>query len=313
MRATSASLEGLRRTAKAPGLVLATWLLSLVVAAPLSIFILESIHAFTARSEYHGALLEGFDTGWHAEFKAAHGPVEETLSPGHVGIGAWLTNLDRWWDGRVFLEEPALVITGAVFVLCWLLLLGGVLEAVREGAPRPRLSTVLADGLGFFPRFLRVAAMSGVAYVTVFRFARWLFPRVHETTADLTSEKTVLLYNLAAASLVVVLIVFIRLVSDYAKVSMVVDRRRSAAMAVVQGLRFVVANASGAAGIAIAYGVFMILLFLIYSGLAPGAGDSSSAAILVGFLVSQVFVAAKLALRVAFLSSQLTYYEINAR
>ena len=89
---------------RAPALVLAIWLANLVIAAPLAVFVLESIHSFTADSDYHQVLLEGFDTGWYWEFKTSRGALEETFSPSHVGIGAWLANLDRWWDGRVFLE-----------------------------------------------------------------------------------------------------------------------------------------------------------------------------------------------------------------
>lgn len=296
---------------RAPGLVLAVWAANLTIAAPLAVFVFSSIHTFTADSEYQQALLEGLDTGWHAEFSTSHGPVGETFLPSHLGVGAWLTNLDRWWDGRVFLEQPIMLATGAVFVLLWLLLLGGVLEAMREGAPRPRLSTVLADGLGFFPRLLRLALLIGAGYYLIFRLVRWLFPEVHRMTADFTTERRVLLYNLAAAGLIVLLITLLRLVSDYAKVSLVVERRRSALVAAVRGLRFVLGNPFRVLGIAGFYGGMMVLLFLIYSAVAPGSRDSTPLAILFAFGLSQVFVVAKHALRIAFLGSELAFFEIK--
>ncbi|MCP4201408.1 MAG: hypothetical protein GY769_05670 [bacterium] len=310
MTVTGAFLEGLRRMSRAPGLVLAIWAANLTVALPLGVLVLHSIHTFTANSEYHQVLLEGFDTGWHAEFSTSYGAVEETFSPSHVGVGAWLTNLDRWWDGRVFLEQPMLLATGAVFVLLWLVLLGGVLEAVREGAPRPRLPTVLADGLGFFTRMLRLALVTGVGYYLVFRLVRWLFPAVHRMTIDFTTEKQVLLYNLAAAALVVLLVTLIRLVSDYAKVSMVVERRRSALLAAFTGLRFVFGNPLRVFGTACFYGIVMALWYLAYSIVAPGSGDSTPLAILLAFALSQLFLLVKQALRIAFLGSEMTFFEV---
>ena len=311
MKATSASFEGLRRMLRAPGMVLAIWLANLVIAAPLAVFVLESIHSFTADSDYHQVLLEGFDTGWYAEFKTSGGALEETFSPGHVGIGAWLANLDRWWDGRVFLEEPMLVATGAVFVLLWLVVLGGVLEAMREGAPRPRLPTVLADGLGFFPKLLRIALLTGGGYYLIFRFTRWLFPRLHEMTIDLTSERQVLLYNLVAAAFVVLLITLLRLVSDYAKISVIVERRRSALLAVVRGLGLVAGNPLRVLGIACFYGVVTVVLFLVYSVVAPGVGDSTPLTILLALGLSQIFLIAKQALRIAFLGSEVAFFEMS--
>ncbi len=296
---------------RAPGLVLAIWAANLTIAAPLAVLLLSSIHTFTASSEYHQALLDGFDTGWHAEFSTSHGAVEETFSPSQTGMGAWLANLDRWWDGRVFLEQPMLLATGAVFVLLWLLVLGGVLEAMREGAPRPRLPNVLADGLGFFPRFLRLTLLTGALYYLIFRFVRWLFPEVHRMTADFTTERQVLLYNLAAAAIIVLLITLVRLISDYARVSMVVERRRSVLLAALGGFRFVVGSPLGALGIACLYGVLMAVLFLVYSMLAPGSGDSTPLAILLAFALSQVFLVAKQALRIAFLGSEMAFFEIR--
>ena len=311
MRATGASFEGLRRMLRAPGLVLAIWLANLTIAAPLAVFLLQSIHVFTAGSDYHQILLEGFDTGWYAEFTTSNGALEETFSPSQVGIGAWLANLDRWWDGRVFLEEPILLATGAVFVLLWLIMLGGVLEAMREGAPGPRLPTVLADGLGFFPRLLRIALVTGVGYYSIFRFARWLFPRVHELTIDFTSERQVLVYNLVAAGLVVLLITLLRLVSDYAKIAVIVERRRSALLAVARGLGFVAARPFRVLGIACFYGVVMVFLFWAHSAVGPGAGDATPGAILLAFGLGQVFLVVKHALRIAFLGAEMAFFEIH--
>ena len=48
---------------KAPGLVIAIWAANLAIAAPLAVTMLDSIHSFTAETDYHQTLLEGMDTG----------------------------------------------------------------------------------------------------------------------------------------------------------------------------------------------------------------------------------------------------------
>ena len=296
---------------RAPGLVVAIWAASVVIAAPLGLVLLDSIHTFIKNSGYHQKLLQGFDTGWYEEFSASASATEQTFAPGLIGVGAWLKNLDRWWDGRVFLEQPAALATGVAFVLVWLLLLGGVLEGLREGAPRPRLSAVLADGAARFPLFLRLALITGTGYYLVFRFARWLFPKIQRATADVTVEREVLLFNLAAAALVVVLLAAVRLVADYAKLAVVVERRRSAFLAALRGVRFVAANPVRVAAVACLYGVVMLALFGLYALAAPGAGDSTALAIVAATAVGQVFLLAKLALRVAFLGAEMAFFEVS--
>ena len=310
MNATGALFEGLRRALRAPGLVLALWAANWIIAVPLAVFMLESIHSFTARSSYNEALLEGFDTGWFAEFTEAGGAIEESLTPSHIGVGAWLSNLDRWWDGRVFLENPWLLATGALFVVLWLFVLGGVIESLREGAPRPRLASVLGDGVDFFPRLLRLGVLTATGYYAIFRFVRWLFPKIQAMTIDVTSESWVLFANLAAATVVVLLITLVRVVSDYAKISMVVERRRSALLSLVRGLRFVVGQPLRVMAIAGMFGGLMFLLFLGYHILSPGAGDSTPLTILTALAIGQVFLVAKQALRIAFLASEVAFFEV---
>lgn len=310
MTAARAFSEGLKRMLRAPGMVTAIWALNLAVALPLAAVVFDAIDGFSRDSHYHEVLLEGFDTGWYTEFSSAQSGVAGSFAPGKLGVGAWLANLDRWWDGRVFLEQPAVLASGLAFALLWLLLLGGVLEGMREGAPRPRLTTVLADGAARFPVFLRLALITGVGYYLVFRFARWLFPRIHEATGDLTVEREVLAANLAGAAVVLALLVSIRLVGDYAKMAVVVERRKSASLAALRGLRFVLSRPLRVLGVALLYAVLMTALFAVYSLLAPGAADSTGTAILLAAALGQAFVLVKVALRVAFLASELALFEV---
>ena len=56
----------------------------------------------------------------------------------------------------------------------------------------------------------------------------------------------------------------------------------------------------------------MAVLFGVYSRLAPGVGESSGVAILAAFAITQVFAALKVALRVAFLASELALFEVTS-
>jgi len=309
MSSATASFEGLKRMLRSPGMIGLVWIANFAVALPLAVAVGGAIHASIKKSDVHQELLEGFDTGWHAEFASDHGGVVGSFSPAHVGVGSWLNNLDNWWDGSLFSEEPTVVAAGLLFALIWLFLVGGVIEALREGAPRARITAVLADGATRFPRLVRLAAITGVFYYLVFRLARWIFSRISDATIDFTVERDVLVYNLAGACLVVLMLATVRLVSDYAKVSVVLERRRSALLAAWRGLRFVVSNPVRVFVVALAYGLMAVALVFVYSKLAPGAAESSPLAIVGALLWSQLFLAVKFSLRVALLGAEVALFE----
>jgi hypothetical protein len=294
-------------------MLLFLWLASFFFALPATVVITESIDASAGESRMRVRLLEGFDTGWHGEYLHTARGIETTVSPSQVGLGAWLDNLDEGWSGRLFTRPWGVVATGGLFALLWLFFLGGILERLRRSRPRFFLSDFLGSGGGFFFRFFRLAVVSGVLFYLVFRLAWWLFPWIRERTEDITVERTVLLYNLLGAALIVLLLVLIKLIFDYAKIAMVVEGRRSALWALLRGLRFVLRRPLRTFGLVVGFALLLALVFTVYGFVAPGAGQATPLAIVGAFLVSQLFLVAKLFLKLGLLGSQVALYEREAR
>jgi hypothetical protein len=294
-------------------MLLFLWLASFFFALPATVVITESIDASAGESRMRVRLLEGFDTGWHGEYLHTARGIETTVSPSQVGLGAWLDNLDEGWSGRLFTRPWGVVATGGLFALLWLFFLGGILERLRRSRPRFFLSDFLGSGGGFFFRFFRLAVVSGVLYYLVFKLAWWLFPWIRERTEDITVERTVLLYNLLGAALIVLLLVLIKLIFDYAKIAMVVEGRRSALWALLRGLRFVLRRPLRTFGLVVGFALLLALVFTVYGFVAPGAGQATPLAIVGAFLVSQLFLVAKLFLKLGLLGSQVALYEREAR
>ncbi len=309
MSGRSAIAEGLRRMLRAPGLVGLVWLLNVAIALPAAVLVGDSIQRSVGRSHVHGKLLAGLDTGWLTEYAESGTGLPGTMSVSALTRGAWLDTLDRWWDGTLLTLGPAVLAVGALFAVAWLLVLGGVLEALREGSPKPRLGTVLADGLTYFPRLARLTLATAVLYYGLFRLAHWLFPQLGGRLIDVTSERTVLAVNLAAALGIVGLLVAIRMASDLAKAALVLDRRRSALAGLVRGFALLVRHPLRLAAVAAGYGLLGAGLMALHWFVTPGVGQARPGAILVALAVAQLLLAGKFALRVAFLASEVTLYE----
>lgn len=308
-----ALVHGLRRTAAAPGLVILLWLASLVAALPAAVVVHEAIHRSVGTSLARESLRGGFDTGWFGEFEAASEGLPATLSPSHTGVGAVLDTLDAWWNGDLFRMPVSTLAFGVAFALLWLFLVGGALTRLHRPRDRMGWVDVVAAGGRLFPRYLRLAVLSAPLYYGVFRLAGWLFPKIEHLTRDVTLERTVLVYNMLAAVLIVLLLALVKMVGDYAKIAIVVENRRSSVLAFLAGCGFVLRHPISTLGLVSLFAVLTMALIAAFAAVAPGARESTVVGIILAIAASQVFLVLRTALRLGLLASQVVLFDEQRR
>jgi len=308
--------EGIVRAGAAPALLLFLWAVNLVVALPFAAVLADSIHESAGDRLVSRDLVAGFDPVWYGELEAGAEGFERTFGPAIVGAGAFLRNLESWWSGSLFDGGGAggwgLVAAGLGYALLWALLLGGVIDRLGRApdhtpwqlAPR----SLFAAGGQYFFRFVRLAVLSGVAYLLIYLGARRLFGAIEEATRDVTVERTVLLWVAAGAALVVLLLTLVRVVFDYAKIAVVLDGRRSALGAAWAGVRFVARHPFKTLGLFWIFTGVALLLLWVYGALAPTAGPGSWAGVTLAFLFGQLALATRLGLRLATLGGEAALY-----
>jgi hypothetical protein len=309
MSAVKASLKGLARVLGSPSLVLWLWMFNLVAALPLTVVMAGSIESSIGASLVHQKLREGFDMGWYGEFQSRAGGVESTLSPSVVGVGAFLDNVEAWFDGGLFQTYRGLVAVGVVYALVWALFLGGVLHRLGGGAGTFRLSEFLSQGGAYFFRFVRLAVLSGALYYLVYRFSGWLFGRIQESTRDVTAERTIFGYVAVAAVVAALLLCFVNMAFDYAKIATFKENRRSMILAVFRGFGFVLGNLGRTWTLYLGLGLGGAILLGGYWLVAPGPGQATAFGVVAAFLVGQAFLVAKLVLRLTFYAGEIALYE----
>lgn len=293
---------GLRRAVGQPRLLLLLWLVNLALGLPLAVEMGAVLDRGFGQGEVAGRMVEGFDNAWYAVWEARAEGLAESFGPGILGPAAVLGNLDAWWSGELFERAPVLVVLAALHGLVWLFLLGGVLDRLArpEVAGAPRL---FSQGARNFSCLLRLTLLSVPLYWLVYRLGRWLYSVVERSTRDVTEEWTVLLWMLAAAVLVVGLLGVVRWVFDHAKIAAVAAGDRRAVGALSNALRLVARQPLKALGIHLAFGVLFVLLVAFWTVVGPGAGQASWLAILVAFLFGQLYLLARIALRLALLAA----------
>jgi hypothetical protein len=279
--------------------IVIAWLLNVALALPASWMMKDGLERSIGASLVHENLRRGFDLAWFNEFEANARGLETTFGPSVSGAGPFYTNAEGWLTGQMFANLPGLVVLGVLQALAWMFLLAAVLDAYVR-----RDRDLLASGGRYFLRFLQLAVVSAVLYFLVYRLARWLFQTIHRLGRDVTVERTLLAYALAAAVVIALLLAFVNMVFDYAKIALVV-RDKGALAALRDALRFVRFRA---------FLLYLVLacigigLLAVYAVVAPGGRQASAAGIAFAFLVGQAFLVAKLCLRLTFYGSQVALF-----
>jgi hypothetical protein len=323
-----ALLDGARRAGRAWRLLLVLWVVNLLVALPLALALAQELGDDLGRSLAHRDQLEELELGWYGELQAeAQGPVKplaRTFGPAILGGGAFFGNLERWWSGRILDGPPLLVGAGLLYALVWAFLLGGVLERLAwlggKVVARERAAGFFAGCGRHVSRFVLLALLSAVFYYFVFRLARSGFGWLEEATIDVTSEGTVLLWVALGAALVVLLLSVVRVIFDYAKIAVVIEDRGDGPFALLRGtfaglgagLRFVAARPLSTLGLYWLIGLVGVLLLGLYSAVAPTGGGGSWPAVILAFLLGQLAIVGKLALRLVTLGAETAYFAPTA-
>jgi hypothetical protein len=168
MGAAAALREGLRRTARAPALVAGTFLVTLLVALPLTIALRGMLAAQVDASLV--ATMQRVDRGWWQEYLSQASGLGQTFVPSIIGFGAVLKNLSDLLDNLPL----AATVAGAVaaWMVVWSFLSGGIIDRLARDRPTRSVGFFGAAG-AHFPALARLGIVALIVYGVVFR---WLHP-----------------------------------------------------------------------------------------------------------------------------------------
>jgi hypothetical protein len=307
MPAIIALKDGMRRVNQAPVLLVCALAVTLLIAIPFSLTLRSAIQGHLGSSVAAGQVARGVSPHWWSEFMSQAGPLAAVFRPSIVGFAAPLGNLSTLLDGQA---RPApILFLGGSYLLIWMFLSGGIIDRYARGRPTRAYEFFAACGV-YFGRFLRLSAAGVLIYYVLFAYVHpALFDDVYGTlTRDETVERTAFLIRLGLYATFGVLLVLANLVFDYAKVRAVVEDRRSMLGALASSVRFVRRNFAAAATLYLVNGVLFLGILLLYALVAPGP-DSTGIRLWIGFLISQLYLLARLWARLTFVASETSLFQ----
>jgi hypothetical protein len=307
MTAAAALREGLRRTGRAPSLVIGTFLFTLLVALPLSIALRGMLAGFLDASTVALAPPTGVDYTWWQEFLAQATGLGTTFVPSIAGFGGVLLNLSDLLDN----VRLATTVAGAVgaWLLIWSFLSGGILDRLaRDRATR---------AAGFFGAcgahvgaILRLGLIALVVYGAAFR---WLQPllmtRIYGSlTIDATVERSAFLMRVLVYALFGLVLIGLNLVFDYARIRLVVEDRRSAIGSLLAGFRFVRRQMGAVCALYALNALLFVGLAGVY-GLVVGSGTAAGAAGWLTIAAGEIYILGRHFLKLTFYASETALFQ----
>ena len=298
-----AFVEGWRRAARAPGVVIAVWAVTTLVTLPLAATLHGAIATQLGPSTAAEAALRGWDLDWTGEM-AATGGLAATLTRELLGAAGTIATLSRLLSA----EPPAPSIVGAiaVYLVIWVFLSGAIID--RLARARPVGATMfIALGAGYFFRLVRLAVLAGAVYWCLFTVVHpWMFETIFDlATRDRPRESHGLAVLAGLYVVFALLLGGVSVIVDFTRVRLVVEDRRSVVASLGAGLRFVRRRFWRVAGLYVLNILGMLVLARLWLQLAVGADGADWLAL----FVSQLYLVARIWARMAFLGSEAVFYQ----
>jgi hypothetical protein len=309
MGSLSSWRDGWKRVVAAPAIVAGVFAMTFLFALPPAMILRSMLGAHLGSSLAAETAATGVNYDWWQEFAAQATGLGTTFTPSVIGFAMVLDNVSSVLDGGGTILPIAAAIGS--YLTGWAFLSGGILDRYARQRPLRVFGFFGASGVYFF-RFVRLAVIAGLAYWWLFAYVHpWLFEEQFvNLTRNMSVERTAILVRALFYGLFCALLLATNLVVDYTKVRIVVEDRRSVLGALVAALRFIRSHT----GQVIALYALNTLAFLavaaVWALAAPGI-EGGGLTIWLAFVLSQLYVLARLLLKLQFSASSVALFQAN--
>jgi hypothetical protein len=302
-------LDGLKRTVSAPAVLIGVFLVTFAMTVPLALTVRGMLQDHLGASLAAHDAADGANYDWWQEFMSQAAGLGTTFTPAVVGFAAVLDNVSGVLDG----EGQIAPVAGALgaYLIVWTFIVGGVIDRYARQRPTRSHGFFAASGV-FFMRFSRLAVIAGLVYWFLFRYVHtWLFDNwLGAATRDLDIERQAFAWRVLMYAIFGVLLVAANTLFDYAKIRAVVEDRRSMLGALTASGRFITRNPVRVFGLYAVNALLFLAVIGIWALVAPAAGRAG-VAMWLAFGVAQLYVIARLLVKLHVLASQTALFQAS--
>jgi hypothetical protein len=317
--------EGFRALGRSWGLPLLLLVVNVLAAALLAVPLAGEMEQSLAKSESAHRMLYGFDYSWWSHWNDTRTGYSTSFAPDLFGVGFAFKNLDLLLKGYLPLGlfavapadedaaaaplvDPVILGLGAGYLLVQIFLAGGVLSVLR-GTQGAWTTRGLLHGAGFyFGRFFRIALVVLVLVGVIFAVNAPLTQWVEHRGREAVSERTAMAWLLGRHAVLLAALLFVNLVSSYARVITVLEERSSAVLSVFSAFAFCLRHLLRTAGQYALVALAGMLLFALWHSLDSAWTTTGYKTQLVTLFLAEGLLLGRIALRLGLQASQIALY-----
>ncbi len=290
-------------------MVLLLVIINLLFSLPFAVSLYSSLQDSMGLSEASEKMAKGFDYLWWEEYKDQSEGIEKTFSPSIIGPGAILNNLQALAEMRLTAVPPILLAWGVLYLILRSFLAGGILSIYNQERPKFDLKRFAQGAASFFSRFFTLMLISWAFFLAVATVLNYGFrPLLENISEKANSEVEPFLFGLLFSLTILVLLLFIQMVFDYARIKIVVENHRNVLKASFKAFGFVFKHIFSTLSLYYLIVFMQVATAIIYIYLKSLIPQINSPFVLGAFVLQQLFIFALLWLRCLLYSSQMELY-----
>lgn len=199
--------------------------------------------------------------------------------------------------------------TGLFYLLFTIFFEGGILVILIRNESNYSLTTFWGASARYFSRFVRLAIYSIIAQVVILLAVYIPVINILYSISDsVESEKILIFIFLSGIIVHLILFVFILVVTDYAKIMMVENRRFKPFKTLFKSLGFVFNHFLSTYFLYLSLLILPVMLFIIYFNLETWLGMSTGIKIFLVFIIQQFVIWCRIFFKIWILGSELFLY-----
>jgi len=284
MKIIESYLTGLKSSLRASKMTLIIYLFTLLLALLVVLPFQNVLKTNLGNSMSTYTLLSDFDYTAYKDFLIQHGDVIKYFQKQFLWFGLF-------------------------YLLSSIFFAGGILSVFRREKTEITLVTFFSGCAEYFSRFLRlgiiVVLIQILLAVIVYSSVGFIIESQSET---IKSEATIFYIAAAGFTLHLLIAIMLLIISDYAKIIMVQNDSKKSLRSFGKAIKFTFKHFLGAYSLYLLLLVLPISLIIIYFVFDSIIGMVSPTTIIVTLIIQQIFISARIFIKVWVLASQYSYH-----
>ena len=280
---------------------------ALILAVPLFILFHGRVGSLAMREE----LLKGLPYSWWSSFHASAQGLENTIRPGlSGGFGPLLDNLELLVTGQIQSYGWFILAIALAYLFVAAFFNGGAIALFADERRSFSTGRFFSFAGTYFHHMAALAATACFVFALVYKVIYPLvFSLVDRIVSDSLSQHLAWIINFFGYGLILVFIFLLTLILDYAKVIVIFDKKDSSWTSIWLSAKFIFRNFAKTVGLNLTLVSLAVTLVLLGGFILSIINPSQFFTLIASVVLQQLFIIAKVALRLTFYASETALYQ----